>query len=165
MAAGYACLLIGLGIGWLTGLSVTPVVQSVLGAVLALVGTLVAALAGLQPDNRPKLPKVSPWPLAALVLGIALAAPAGVFVRTHGWLGDRTEAPTPARERSAPSTGEVGLYWSPAPADCQLLRRADSTELQRAFSTAGDKTLRLIGAHVQNVDALLAIRDEMCRPQ
>ena len=67
-ASTLACLLIGLGLGWLTGLSVSPVTQSVIGALLASAGTLVAALSGIRSEQTAKI-TVNPWTLVALVPG------------------------------------------------------------------------------------------------
>jgi hypothetical protein len=86
----FALLVIGFGIGWLTGLSVTPVVAAVLTTLLALASSLVAVLQVIdqrQSGNLPlKLPSANAGPLAALVTGIAVGATGGIIARTHHWL-------------------------------------------------------------------------------
>lgn len=69
----------GLGIGWLVGLSTSPVVAAVIATLLA----AVAALAGGQSaSTESKLPlSVSAPPLIALVIGIAVGATLGMNYR------------------------------------------------------------------------------------
>jgi hypothetical protein len=98
------CLLIsGMGIGWLLGLSVSPVLHIIVASVMALVMGIVGALAGLNTnpkperndseDNKPeistreKLVKISPFPMTALIAGLAIGACLGVYTRTNELLG------------------------------------------------------------------------------
>jgi hypothetical protein len=90
-------MMIGFGIGWLMGLSVSPVVSIVITSVIGAAAALVAALSGLpdQPDNldeskapqpQPIYRQVDPVPMAFLVVGLFLGSLLGVWVRTHNWL-------------------------------------------------------------------------------
>lgn len=90
---GAAALVIGLGLGWLAGLSASPVIGMVLSTILGLVG---GALVGLRVARRSEgaeggalasaSDRVSPQLLALAVLGLGLGAPAGVLARAHRWL-------------------------------------------------------------------------------
>jgi hypothetical protein len=77
----FACLAIGASIGWLTGLAVSPVLQTILGAVIATVATLMAAASGLEREGQTRIPNVNPWPMMFMVLGLAVAATFGLSYR------------------------------------------------------------------------------------
>lgn len=90
-----ALVVTGFGIGWLAGLSVSPVVSIVLTTVTGSVATIVAALSGvkeefLKPEAQPNVLKrllaaVTPAPLAWLVVGLLVGSSWGLWVRTHNW--------------------------------------------------------------------------------
>jgi hypothetical protein len=88
----------GLGVGWLIGLSVSPILHVIVGSVIAVVTAVVGALAGIQLDaadtsqvipkpHRGNVGKIDPLPLTMLVLGIVIASSFGVYARTNEWLG------------------------------------------------------------------------------
>ena len=98
------CLVIsGMGIGWLLGLSVSPVLHIIVASVIALVMGIVGALAGLDinPGSerndsesnelkispREKLVKISPFPMTALIAGLVIGACFGVYARANELLG------------------------------------------------------------------------------
>jgi hypothetical protein len=97
----------GLGIGWLIGMSVSPVLEIVIGAVLATLLAIVGALAGL--DSLPANPNTGSegqvpavgsivsglhrrrsqfnvLPLTFLILSIVAGSVVGVYARTNQWL-------------------------------------------------------------------------------
>jgi len=81
-------LIIGLGIGWLAGLSVSAIVSSIITSLLGLGAGLVAGLQTIQRSKENNFrDRVERYfdarPAALLVLGIALAAPCGIMVRTY----------------------------------------------------------------------------------
>lgn len=88
-------IIVGLGIGWLIGLSVSPVISIVLTSLIASAGTVVAALSGLTysstdlEDTEPKVQRwqVNPLPLATLMLGILVGSIFGLLVRNYQLLG------------------------------------------------------------------------------
>jgi hypothetical protein len=100
MGKSIAVALAGLAIGWIAGLSVSPVVSSIMAALLAIGVAVVAALAGL-PGNSPQ-PRtdeenanartsnsnvaVNPIPVAVFTVCLALGASFGVYVRSNHWL-------------------------------------------------------------------------------
>ncbi len=85
----------GIGIGWLVGLSVSPVVSIVLTSVIGSSSAIIAALTGLSNQSRDtdELEQrvsrwyVSPVPLAALTIGILLGSVLGILVRNYQFLG------------------------------------------------------------------------------
>jgi hypothetical protein len=80
-------LLIGLGIGWLTGLSLSPVVSGVLTSLLGIAAGTVVGLRtvkkSMSVDQGSQRQSVDARPVALLVLGVALAAPCGILARTY----------------------------------------------------------------------------------
>ena len=115
---GAICLVLsGVGIGWLIGLSMSPVLQIVVSALLTAVAGAISVLSGLGatgPDvtkdgdeaargelatgSVPSPPaarlhqrlegrSVTAVPLACLIGGIVLGSSFGVYGRTHDWLG------------------------------------------------------------------------------
>jgi len=97
-------LIIGVGVGWLIGLSVSPVLFIILGSVIALVAGVVGALVGLDPDSgdktesdpenpsktlysRKSLIPISPLPLTTLVIGLGIGSTTGIYVRTNDIFG------------------------------------------------------------------------------
>ena len=99
------CLLVaGIGVGWLVGLSVSPVIHIVITSLVAFAVSITSALAGLKvnPDKddlsgasslkRKFQVEVDPMPMMLMVVGLALGASLGVYGRTNNWLG-----PSPSR--------------------------------------------------------------------
>lgn len=123
-----ALVTVGAGIGWLLGLSISPVVANVVSALIAVVATLVATLGGWEqktnktdieeqktnttdsvvpeqvaeadpvntsattvanssPAPRPFPRIITPWPFAALMIGIFLGSIAGLSARNHSLFG------------------------------------------------------------------------------
>jgi hypothetical protein len=98
-------LVTGLGIGWLTGLSASPVVSIVITSLTGSAAAIVAVLSGLkdEPDDDGALEKdkpsplrwqVDPAPVALLVIGLLLGALAGIWIRTHNWLSPPPAPPS-----------------------------------------------------------------------
>jgi|ERR1017187_4622195 hypothetical protein len=86
----------GLGVGFLTGLSVSPTVQILISSLLGTAVAAIAVLAGIQRTegldvaNTPKYlgQEVDFKPLAVLTAAVVLGVCVGVVARTHEWLGD-----------------------------------------------------------------------------
>lgn len=106
------CLLIsGFALGWLVGLSVSPVIQIILTSLVAVIVSISSALAGIRrpdddaqqgpPENdepngrqsrkgrRSFAILLDPLPVTAMVLGLAVGASMGIYARANGWLAAR----------------------------------------------------------------------------
>ena len=88
LSQGISVFLIGLGIGWLAGLSVSAVVSTIIASLLGLAAGIVTGLQSIQKKKAKDLDQeteqiLDAKPAAILVLGIALATPFGIMVRTH----------------------------------------------------------------------------------
>lgn len=103
-------LLAGFAIGWLAGLSLSPVIATILSALLAALAGIVAGFRSADETAR----AIDPAPVAVLLIGIAVAAPAGILVRTHGVLEPATHNSTAnssaADQESVARAGPGGLY-------------------------------------------------------
>jgi hypothetical protein len=104
----------GFGIGFLVGLSASPVVNALLAGILSLVAAVVGALCGiriekskpepklgqdpdaenkdqgsqLEWDTFPFAARVSPLPMAFLVIAIVAGSLVGLYARTHEWFAE-----------------------------------------------------------------------------
>lgn len=133
IGAGQICglLIAGIGIGWLAGLSLSPVVATVLAAIMSAVGGAVAGLASA--GYAPARQRVNAWPAAILVLGVAIGSPAGILARTHNLFG-----------RAAFEAGQVKT--EPPAASKTQDPRVVSAGLSALYSVAGDDCKRLLGS-------------------
>lgn len=120
-AVGTFCLVLsGVGIGWLMGLSMSPILHIVVAGILTAVASVVSALSGfgaprsdatkapvesgLKPTDGPDLSAarndqrrpatriVTVVPLASFVVGIVLGSSVGVYARSHDWLSPEPQA-------------------------------------------------------------------------
>lgn len=139
-----AALVMGLGVGWLAGLSMSPVAQAVLTALL----TLVAGAAGLSAAKggaSREAPDKDGAPagandvgtgsihldargiafVATLIFGVAAGSPLGILARTHNVFGTAGAAqqkslagadPKPTAAGQPSSVGTVIATGPPAPA-------------------------------------------------
>lgn len=87
-----ALLVTGFGIGWLAGLSVSPVVSIVITSVTGSIAAIVAALSGVKADGsvskeRIRLPNIAVWPLSVLIVGILIGSTLGILARNRQSLG------------------------------------------------------------------------------
>jgi len=87
----------GLGIGWLVGLSTSPVVLIVITSLTGSAAAIVAAMSGLEKNpetagntsqNHNYQWKVNPIPIAMLVIGIVIGSAGGIYVRNQNLLGN-----------------------------------------------------------------------------
>ena len=102
----FAVFVTGIAIGWLLGLSASPVLSIAVTSIMTLVSGLIAASMGLpepvaheksqtenaKEDSWSKVPsvrrfRVDPLPLMILMLGLCLGATIGVVARTHDLFG------------------------------------------------------------------------------
>ena len=125
-------LTIGLGVGWLAGLSVSPVatilISGLLGVAIAIVGILSVSLK-YQNDKGEEVRRVSfemaekifIGRLALIVLGIALGASLGICARTHKFLGSDVNG---LRQELSALQGHCGdKKWSELGIDKKVLAR------------------------------------------
>ena len=90
--------IIGFGIGWLLGLSISPVVSIVItsvtgvaAAVITVMSGLEGKLSGLIVSSEQQISvsssKIDSRPRAALIIGLFLGSIVGIQARNHNWLG------------------------------------------------------------------------------
>ena len=165
-----AYLLMGAAVGWLVGLALSPTVSAVLTALTALVTSTLAAAAGVKvKDQDVTAVKVNAWPVASLLVGMAIAASAAVPVREGQMLVPRgarvtKSASTDSGSGKSPAT-KGGLYGGPAPSACARVERAGGPALVRAFASANDPVFEELGRQVSDTIALDAMRRVLCPKQ
>ena len=169
----------GLSIGILSGLSVSPVIATVLSAVLAVCCAAVAAFSGLREPSeenhttgakakegtKPKLPlaiPITPVPVAVFSTLVAIGAVAGVVIRTHEWL-----APSPDHLRKK----WVAIGVDPKVAAERLFEaRYPGQSLEPKKSNEGDASQRSASASSHGtpnptavgISALMSLPAEEC---
>jgi len=158
-----AVLVMGLGIGWLAGLSVSPVIATVLASLMGVGAGLVAGLRGAgsgtgDTASRSGLSVIDARPAAILVLGIALGAPVGILARTHQLL-------EPASSPTRTDESVQGVLFNVTTEHCDRLRARARDSNEQAFRNALAGTSewgRLLEEHVADTRALKAIVEGIC---
>jgi hypothetical protein len=82
-------LLAGAGIGWLVGLSATPVVSIVITSAIGTAAAVVTAMSGLENQGAGSVGawRVRTWPMAWFIIGLVIGSLFGVTARNQSWLG------------------------------------------------------------------------------
>jgi hypothetical protein len=98
LLAYLSLVITGFGIGWLVGLSVSPVVSVVITSVTGSAAAVIAAMSGIEgkedkPEDADKVQtsefkwNVTPFPIAMLVIGLIVGSTFGILARNHNWMG------------------------------------------------------------------------------
>jgi hypothetical protein len=185
-------LVSGFGVGWLIGLSVSPVVQSLLTALLGILTAVIAGLSGLALEKSkngkdevsvsktPRLPAVTAVPFGLVMLGIIGGAATGVFFRTNDILGFQpgiflqrwNMIPSEDKQRIAQklidtkgltnTNGGGSVLYSGNADRCTELKGISGQELKQVLSTIPDKNVRRALALCQNENDLIILRTAIC---
>lgn len=157
-----AIVMLGLSIGWLTGLSVSPVVGSVIAGLLGLLGGLgaggnaIASILGNARTDNTRL--VDLRPVALLAVAIAVAAPMGILARTNGLFGTLDSAAV--REKGV----APGLY-AEAESNCAELIPQSYDLAPRQFRdriAEQDGIWRRLAADLENDESLVKVVRILC---
>lgn len=164
---GFAVLLTGIGIGWLMGLSISPVVGAVITFLLTLAGAAVTAF-------RQELPKSiknrtnNAWPIAILTISMAVGASFGIFARTHDILGldYRTTINGKAEtdQKKSPSKNYVSktVLFSLTSDECGEMLIAGPLKIRSIFKTSSHEKIRSLGDIIDDPETLLKIAEALC---
>ena len=152
---------VGVGIGWLAGLSASPVVATVLASLLGVAGGIVAGARSLPDEGSASssLSHLDARPAAALVLAIAVGAPLGILARTHGVF-----EPTGAAD--GPDIGK-GVLFGVTEEECSFLRgiaRYPETQYRDLLRTSGD-WVRPLEERIEDIDDLKLAVEAICEPR
>lgn len=147
LAMVLSVLIIGLGIGWLMALAVTPVVSIVITSVIGSASAILASLGSIkQTDDSKETPsiQINPVPLAILIIGVVAGSVAGLYVRTSSiYEGEISNPYLPqayltrslyqdigidSDQNSPPSLTQQVLFWHSLGVDKQVVA-------QRFFDT------------------------------
>ncbi len=187
------CITISGGcVGFITGLSVSPVAGVVLSSVVAVVVALTSALAGLGTDPSPDEPggklslrrtrvAVNPLPVTLLLLGMVAGSIAGIWTRTHDWLGTLNTSGTTGTSETGPSkeqksgpatTGETGksragVLYSAEASECSDWHGINDAAVLRAnmvqSKTVSSKpSLVRLTIGCSNFDCLQGLVEALC---
>jgi hypothetical protein len=152
----------GIGIGWLVGLSASPVTATVIAALMALVATSVGLIAGLRPTEESPLflpggakfvREASAVPVAIVIMSIAAAAPVGIAARAYHWFGPNepmasASVPQPASDTEGkpkvpgPLPDFPGLFAEVSGPECKTLRSLNKEDLEREMASSKSQLIR-----------------------
>ena len=133
-----AFVVTGFGIGWLAGLSVSPVVSIVLTSVTGVAAAAVTALSGLKEETdqaeskvRWRLPRIEVWPLALLIVGMLIGSTLGILARNYHLFGSDV-------------TSEIQKWAAvDVPKEAVVDRLFGATELYSPYTQPYTQTLQL----------------------
>jgi multisubunit Na+/H+ antiporter MnhC subunit len=148
--------LTGIGVGWLLGLSASPVVSIVITSVTGSAAAIVAALSGLNKEAKEANTEgqrrlaIDPLPLAALVIGIVFGSIVGISARNHHWFGSD-------RSSEIEQWTKLGLVKEMVVSRLfEQLYPANGAQAGTKSSTGNPLGTFLFAVDVQKCDALLA---------
>lgn len=182
-----ALLMCGLGVGWLLGLATTPVLNIVLTSVIAALGAVTVVLMRMPKDanseerSAASFRRGAPFsttaaPLAVVIFGLSVGAPAGLAAREYRWF---TPAPAePADLRSDGMSGNVGKGESRAAAhvpglfdapltrsECaELLDRIEDPDQLSQVMRQGHPAMRAAATRAESHAARVFVVNILCDP-
>ena len=159
-----AFIVIGFGIGWLAGLSISPVVSILLTSVVTLAGGFVGAFSGLNGNVSDGYKKVNPAPLAFLIFGIILGSTIGILVRTHNILGSSGSI-VENNQSIVEDKQSRGVLFSSSASECGLFLQASDNEqkLRSLLENLSDQEVFELSSHIDNLEGLNVLIGSMCK--
>ena len=86
-----ALILCGASIGWMIGLSVTPVIQGILTTVFSFIIVVLGLIAGVEPTDKFRvgnyIKNINLLPVGIFFLFLSIGAAVGIYTRTNDYLG------------------------------------------------------------------------------
>ena len=158
-----AVLVSGLGIGWLVGLSASPVVSGVIASLLGVAAGVVTTFRGASASSAKSF-VTDARPVAILVVGVALGATAGVAVRTHDLLSppaklEQAEQSTVSRENLI---SRSVLFAQPGSDECAELLSLEPKYIRLGFKSSSSEEIRRLGEIIQDTELLRSIAEAIC---
>jgi hypothetical protein len=153
----------GLGIGWLVGLSASPVVSGVIASLLGVAAGVVTTFRGASASSAKSF-ITDARPVAILVVGVALGATVGVTVRTHDLL-----SPPAKLEQAAQSTvskdnliSRSVLFAQPGSDECAELLSLEPKYIRLGFKSSSSEGIRRLGEIIEDTELLQDIAEAIC---
>lgn len=172
---GIALLICGLGIGWLLGLATTPVLSIVLTSVIAAVAAVAAVLMRLPKESSAKGPEpaskpaslargATAIPLAIIVFGLAIGAPAGLTAREYRWFTPPPAQSTQEADGDVRISSSPGLFNDPiARRHCEeMVDRIDDPDVLPQLMRQGSPPLQAAASRTQDHEALTLVVGVLC---
>ena len=179
----------GTGIGWLVGLSVSPVISNVITVVVGSAAAIIAAASGLEDKFIPLGSRsLDIFPLTMLIAGLVFGSYLGICTRTYDWLEpsiskevrtwvsagipeeEVVRAMFNARFFSTDVTSNTtafneGVLFADSINECDSLRSKTGDELKRELATStGNPKLRKLPEIIKDVDVLKELVEQVLCP-
>lgn len=169
-------IIIGLGIGWLVGLSVTPgTTLTVITSIMTVVVLLITVVSGLESkalENEHLKWKVSPIPIALFVIGLVVGSSLGIYARTHNLLGVDMEESRSNLPKVVESTLENSTRNLPDPTktilfaseydECERLQAFSVDKLPRKVKSSTIKEIRKLPSIIEKPERLKQVLEVVC---
>src|SRR5580698_5225348 len=160
-----------LSLGWMIGMSVSPVVNTVVASVIAVLVTAVSLLSGFKLDETAvqKIPRsitdMSIVPVAILTIGLAIGSAMGIFTRTHNFLGvvdHHINSITTKKQTDDDGKSTTAGLFEVSVEDCGIIELKHGRELRAALLSIGDKNIHTIVLSCNSDSCLEAIKEVVC---
>lgn len=164
---GLAVILTGIGIGWLVGLSISPIVGAVITSLLTLCGAAVAAFQKELPKSLKKGTN-NAWPIAILTIGLAVGASFGIYARTHDILGldyqttMNDKAENDPKSSSSENLVSKTVLFNLTSDECGEMLIAGHNQIRSIFKTSSHEEVRILGDIIDDPETLLKIAEALC---
>ena len=157
---------IGLGIGWLVGLSISPVIAGVIASLLGIAGSAASVFGGIS-SGKITVGPVDARPIAILVVGVAIGASMGIYARTHDILSPLTEVRP--EKQSVPTSqqsnlaGKTLLFAVPGSEECVELLATGPDSIRTLFRSSNSEHMQRLGDRIEDNRDLIKIAEALCQ--
>ena len=160
-----------LTIGWMVGMSLSPIVNTVISSLITIIITITSLLVGLKFNNEDvnsksiigKVSSISLLPLALLTFFLAVGSGIGIYTRTHNLLGIKeTSSPNNKGRVNNDSLQHTAGLFSLTVEQCQLLELSHGDQLKTRLKAIGDNNVDYLINQCANDSCLEAIKNIIC---
>jgi hypothetical protein len=172
IAQNLSILVLGAGIGWLSGLSISPVIEHVITALIGLAGGVVTGIYSVRSrvasSSEANTPSVSALPAALLVVGMAVGAPLGIMGRTHAIFGNagQKDQVKQSAGKSSDNEGKAVLYDAHT-TDCGEFMGVENqdAELRNAMKLSTQPWAKVLADSETDPTVVKAVMEAICETQ
>jgi hypothetical protein len=164
----FALLITGFGIGWLAGLSLSPVIGTILAGIMGAASGVVAAVASVGSDILRR--RVNAWPAAVLVVGVVVGSSTGIVARSRNLfgsavIGEQVESvPSGSMVQDPRVLAGLTALYSAGSDDCKRLLGSPDQALIGALETSRFPWAQRLAKRVSDPKVLREVVECLCEP-